>query len=205
MAACFVNIFSSTNGYLLSVELLFFRTFLSLFNTPANRVTKQNSGAICIFFLRAVLPNSVKVGRLSPLQNSVAICLLCNFLVRVCKPRLNKIERQTATTLCHTARGLKAYCSLAKGFAANAQRVTQEARNKACCDRPGFVFASPRCRSCTKLETAGRGRGNLPVVFFFEAFPWIAGLEMQTATTLCHTARGLKAYCSLAKGLAVTA
>ena len=59
--------------------------------------------------------------------------------------------------------------------------------------------------------TAGRGLGiakhplwNLPVVFFFEAFPWIAGLEMQTATTLCHTARGLKAYCSLAKGFAVT-
>ena len=49
MAACFVNIFSSTNEYLLYVELLFFRTFLSLFNTPANRVTKQNSGAICIF------------------------------------------------------------------------------------------------------------------------------------------------------------
>jgi len=212
LAACFVNIFSSTNGYLLSVELLFFRTFLSLFNTPANRVTKQNSGAICIFFLRAVLPNSVKVGRLSPLQNSVAICLLCNFLVRVCKPRLNKIERQTATTLCHTARSLKAYCSLAKGFAVTAQRVTQEARNKACCDRPGFVFASPRCRSCTMFGTAGRGRGiakhplwDLPVVFFFEAFPWIAGLEMQTAMTLCHTARGLKAYCSLAKGLAVTA
>jgi len=40
--------------------------------------------------------------------------------------------------------------------------------------------------------TAERGRGiakhplgNLPVVFFFEAFPWIAGLEMQAATTLC--------------------
>ena len=47
----------------------------------------------------------------------------------------------------------------AKGLAVTAQRVTQEARNKACCDRPGFVFASPHCRSCTKLETAGRGRG----------------------------------------------
>ncbi len=81
-------------------------------------------------------------------------------------PWIAGLEMQTATTLCHTARGLKAYCSLAKGLAVTAQRVVQEARNKACCDRPGFVFASPRCRRCTKLRSTGRGRGNLPLSNF---------------------------------------